>query len=44
MIQIKTIPKSLDSNANLSKADINLLSNEGNFKYDTNSGDKMKYW
>ena len=40
MIQIKTIPKSLDSNANLSKADINLLSNEGNFKYDTNSGDK----
>jgi hypothetical protein len=40
MIQIKTIPKSLDSNANLSKDDINLLSNEGNFKYDTNSGDK----
>lgn len=40
MIQIKTIPKILDANSNLSKTDINLLSNGGNIINDDNSGDK----
>ena len=40
MIQIKTIPKTLDTNVNLSKTDINLLSNGGNIINDDISGDK----
>ena len=40
MIQIKTIPKSLDTNTDVSKTEISMISNEGKIINGANSGDK----
>lgn len=40
MIQIKTIPKSLDTSVDISKTETSMISNAGNITKDTISGDK----